>query len=54
MLSLERCREVMKSADYELETEEMRQLRDFLYNIATLQVEVECEAENNEIQNLVA
>lgn len=54
MLSIERCREVLKSADYELETEEIRQLRDFLYNIATLQVEAECEAENNEIQNLVA
>ena len=54
MLSLDRCREILKSANYELETEEIRQLRDFLIQIATLQVEAECEAENNEIQNLVA
>ena len=56
MLSLDRCREILKSANYEIETEEIRQLRDFLYQIATYQVEfeMECEAENNEIQNLVA
>ena len=44
----------MKSADYELQTDEIRQLRDFLYNIATLQVEAECEAENNKFENMVA
>ena len=56
MLSLERCREVLKSADYTFETEEIVELRDFLYKFATYQVEfeMECEAENNEIQNLVA
>ena len=56
MFSLERCREVLKSADYNFETEEIMELRDFLYKFATYQVEfeMECEAENNEIQNLVA
>ena len=46
----------MKSADYTFETEEIVVLRDFLYKFATYQVEfeMECEAENNEIQNLVA
>lgn len=56
MLSLERCREVLKSADYTFETEEIVALRDFLYKFATYQVEfeMECDAENNEVQNLVA
>lgn len=44
----------MKSADYELETEEIITLRDFLYQFATYQVELECEAENNEEENPVA
>ena len=56
MLSLERCRDVLKSADYTFETEEIVVLRDFLYQIATYQVEfeMECEAENNEEVKLVA
>ena len=56
MLSLERCREVLNSANCIFETEEIIDLRDFLYQFATYQVEfeMECEAENNEIQNLVA
>lgn len=56
MFNLEKCREVLKSADYTFETEEVVALRDFLYKFATYQVEYEmgCEAENNEIQNLVA
>ena len=46
----------MKSADYTFETEEIVVLRDFLYQIATYQVEfeMECEAENNEEVKLVA
>lgn len=56
MLSIERCREVLKSADYTFETEEIVELRDFLYKFATYQVEfeMECEAENNEEVKLVA
>ena len=56
MFNLEKCREVLKSADYTFEAEEIVALRDFLYKFATYQVEYEmgCEAENNEIQNLVA
>jgi hypothetical protein len=56
MLSLDRCREILKSANYELETEEIITLRDFLYQFATYQVEfeMECEAENNEDEKLVA
>ena len=56
MLSIDRCREVLNSANCIFETEEIIDLRDFLYQFATYQVEfeMECEAENNEIQNLVA
>lgn len=54
MLSLDRCREILKSANYELETEEIITLRDFLYQFATYQVELECEAENNEEEKLVS
>ena len=56
MLSIERCREVLKSADYTFETEEIVELRDFLYKFATYHVEfeMECEAENNEEVKLVA
>ena len=38
----------------EIENEEIAQLRDFLYKIATLQVEIECESDNNTYKNNVA
>lgn len=56
MLSIDRCREVLNSANCIFETEEIIDLRDFLYQFATYQVEfeMECEAENNEEVKLVA
>ena len=56
MLSIDRCREVLYSANRAYETEEIIALRDFLYQFATYQVEfeMECEAENNEEVKLVA
>lgn len=47
MLSIERCREILESANYKISTEEIKLLRTFLYQIATYQISVECEAENN-------
>ena len=56
MLSIDRCREVLNSANCIFETEEIIDLRDFLYQFATYQVEfeMECEAENNEEVKRVA
>ena len=56
MLSIDRCREVLDSVNCAYETEEIIELRDFLYQFATYQVEfeMECEAENNEEVKLVA
>lgn len=47
MLSLDKCKEILKAGNYLVENEEIAQLRDFLYKIAILQVETECESENN-------
>ena len=56
MLSIDRCREVLNTANCIFETEEIIDLRDFLYQFATYQVEFEMEreAENNEEVKLVA
>lgn len=54
MLSIERCREILTSKDYMLDTEEIKQLRDFLYQIATYQIETECGSNNYNLENNVA
>ena len=43
MLSLERCAEVLKEGNITLEKDVLKELRDYLYLLAGLQV----EAENN-------
>ena len=43
MLSLERCGEILKEGNITLENKVLRELRDYLYLLAGLQV----EAENN-------
>ncbi len=47
MLSIEKCQNVLKSHNYILDNEEVKQLRDFLYQIATYQIEIESENNNS-------
>ena len=47
MLSIEKCQNILKSSNYILDNEEVKQLRDFLYQIATYQVETESENSNS-------
>lgn len=53
MISIERCREILTSKGYMLDTEGIRQLRDFLYQIATYQIEAECGSDNYNLENKV-
>lgn len=48
MLSIEKCQNILKSHNYILDNEEVKQLRDFLYQIATCQI----ETENNNSKNV--
>lgn len=48
MLSIEKCQNVLKSHNYILDNEEVKQLRDFLYQIAICQI----ETENNNSKNV--
>jgi len=50
MLSIEKCQSILKSSNYILDNEEVKQLRDFLYQIATCQIEI--ETENNNSKNV--
>lgn len=50
MLSIEKCQNILKSSNYILDNGEVKQLRDFLYQIATYQVET--ESENNNSKNV--
>ena len=50
MLSIEKCQNILKSYNYILDNEEVKQLRDFLYQIATCQIEI--ETENNNSKNV--
>ena len=54
MLSLDKCKEILKAENYLIENGEIAHLRDLLYKIATLQVEIECESDNNTYKNNVA
>ena len=47
MLSIEKCQNVLKSHNYILDNEEVKQLRDFLYQIATCQIETEKKKKKN-------
>ena len=50
MLSIEKCQNILTSHNYILDNEEVKQLRDFLYQIATCQIEI--ETENNNLKNV--
>ncbi len=49
MLSLERCATILKEGNIILENEVLKELRDFLYSLAELQVEAE---KNNGIKEV--
>ena len=46
MVSVDRTKSILLSNDYEVSKDEVKDLLNFLYRIATLQVEIE----NNEIK----
>lgn len=41
MLSLERCNEILKRHNFQIDNENLKMLRDFLYSIASLQIQNE-------------
>ncbi len=47
MLSIERCDKVLKEQNLNLKNDEVKQVREFLYLFASLQVEID----NNKKQN---
>ena len=49
MLSLERCATILKEGNIKLENEVLKELKDFLYSLAELQVEAE---KNNGIKEV--
>jgi hypothetical protein len=50
MLSLERCAEILKEENITLENTVLKELRDYLYQLAELQVEAENKG-YNEVEN---
>ena len=46
MLSLERCAEILKKGNITLENTVLKELRDYLYQLAELQVEAENKGYN--------
>ena len=46
MLSLERCAEILKEENITLENTVLKELRDYLYQLAELQVEAENKGYN--------
>lgn len=46
MLSLERCAEILKEGNITLENTVLKELRDYLYQLAELQVEAENKGYN--------
>ena len=49
MLSIQRCKEILQEGSIRLENKTLEELRGYLYQLASLQV----EAENNEINSIV-
>ena len=43
MLSIERCKDILKSHDCDLTNEEIKQVREFLYLFAEIQINTEKE-----------
>lgn len=46
MISLERCREILNAEDHKLSNEEIKEIRDYLYLLANIQLEKEKEIIN--------
>lgn len=46
MLSIERCDKVLKAQNLNLTNDEVKQVREFLYLFASLQVEIENNKQN--------
>ena len=49
MLSIEKCRTILMQENYELGNDEIVLLRDFLYQIASYQIECETNAETENV-----
>lgn len=55
MLSIERCKEILKIHNYQLNNEEIRQVREFLHILAEIQINTEKRlAENEECNNILS
>lgn len=55
MLSIERCKEILKIHHYQLNNEEIRQVREFLHILAEIQINAEKRlAENEECNNILS
>lgn len=50
MLSIERCKEILKTNNLNLNNEEIKQVRDYLYFLAGLQTEADYNNETNPIE----
>lgn len=53
MLSIEKCREILKSHNYDLTNEEIKQVREFLYLFAEIQINAEKELLKDEECNTI-
>ena len=53
MLSIERCKDILKSHDCDLTNEEIKQVREFLYLFAEIQINAEKEMLEDEEHNFV-
>jgi hypothetical protein len=55
MLSIERCKEILKIHNYQLNNEEIKQVREFLHILAEIQINAEKRlAENEECNNILS
>ena len=53
MLSIEKCRDILKSHNYDLTNEEIKQGREFLYLFAEIQINAEIELLKDEECNTI-
>ena len=53
MLSIERCKDILKSHDCDLTNEEIKQVREFLYLFAEIQINTEKELLKDEECNTI-
>ena len=53
MLSIEKCRTILMQENYELDNDEIKLLREFLYLFAEIQINAEKELLKNEECNTI-